>query len=163
MGGYEDNLPVVGYSPGPPSLVASSQSSLSEDRYGEKGLRPIWTGTIWTDTEVTEDTSDEDSQDSYGSSEYSGEEHLYESVDPPFAVGGNDIITIMEGEPTCHNDGHEWSKTFCLRCGLEYGRIPCSNSKVVGSAGTRPNVLAAANITTLVIKMILNMLYQQLI
>ena len=155
MGGYEDNLPVVGYSPGPPSLVASSQSSLSEDRYGEKGLRPIWTGTIWTDTEVTEDTSDEDSQDSYGSSEYSGEEHLYESVDPPVAVGGNDIITIMEGEPTCHNDGHEWSKTFCLRCGLEYGRIPCSNSKVVGSAGTRPNVLAAANITTLVINMIL--------
>ena len=139
------------------SVRPASSESLSSDPEEDYGsipppVTPPPSYSAVPQTEDTEDTSNEDSQDSYGSSEYSGEEHLYESVDSPVAVGGNDIITIMEGEPTCPNDGHEWSKTFCLRCGVEYGRIPCSSPKVVGPVKTRPNLLAVANITTLMIR-----------
>ena len=154
MGDFEDNLPVGGPLTRPgssvPSLVASSStsSSGSEDRYGEKGLRPIWKGIVWTDEEDA--TSDEESHDSYGSSEYSGEEHIYEPLDLPIAVEGDDIITIIEGEPTCDNDGHEWSKTFCIRCGMEYGRIVTPKPRIAKTIKIQSNLLTVANVTTLI-------------
>ena len=166
MRGSEDNLPVGGSIvrswSSVPSLVASS--SESEDRYGEKGLRPIWVGTEWSDGSSA--TSVEDSHDSYyDSSDYAREEHLYESLDLPVAVGGDDIITLDEDEHVCENDGHKWSNTFCLQCGIGIGNqwipIPTTNTTTTTyahttmSVRTKSRLLTVANITTLIINMIL--------
>ena len=57
-----------------------ASSAASEDQYGEKGLRPIWGGTVYSDGDSM---SSRDSDSDYWDSSDCADEHTYESLDLP--------------------------------------------------------------------------------